>query len=119
MPESKNIHKSQLLRGLVMPQKALDQHDIDQMLHRSKNAGRSYGGAPLHDNRRGGRGGGRGGNINYSNPFAGHLDPSFAPHSGAPPPFPGPGMVPPPPHLAAQFPNWTLPPPPVGYAPMG
>jgi 5'-3' exoribonuclease 2 len=107
MPKSTHVHKSQLLRGLVEPRRALDQHDIDLMRNRSRNAGRSYGGAPLHDNnRRGGRDGGRGGSINYSNPFAGHLDPNFAPQN----------PIAPPPHLAAQFPNWMPPPPPVHYA---
>ena len=76
-----------------MPTKALDSGDIAAIRSRANRSGRSYGGAPLNDDRNGGyqgRGGrngggynGGGGNpINYANPFAAHLNPNFVPGAG-------------------------------------
>jgi 5'-3' exoribonuclease 2 len=116
MPHSKHLHKSQLLRGLVMPPKALDEYDIDMVRNRGRKSGRSYGGVPLndHNGRRNGNHG-QGNQINYANPFAAHINPGFAPPNRNMPPFPGQGGMPggiPPPHLAAQYPGWVPPPPP-------
>ncbi|KAL1842979.1 hypothetical protein VTJ49DRAFT_3456 [Mycothermus thermophilus] len=66
MPTSSHTHKSMLLRGVKLPPPALNHSDIDTVRHKSRNSGRSYGGAPLRNNGNGG-GGGRGGDrINYA-----------------------------------------------------
>lgn len=112
MPSSKHVHKSMLLRGVLMPTPELDNGDIQKTRGLASKAGRNFGGAPLDNGGgyRGGRGGnnnrggGRGGSINYANPFAAHLA------------FP-PGQGPPPPHMAAQ--QGYAPPPPPGWTPPG
>ncbi|KAI9736649.1 MAG: 5'-3' exoribonuclease 2 [Cirrosporium novae-zelandiae] len=81
MPSSLHIHKSMILRGVKFPPPMLDRSDIEATKSRASRSGRAYGGVPLRNNYNGGRGNG---SINYvannrSNPFAGHLDPSFAP----------------------------------------
>lgn len=91
-----------LLRGVKMPDPVLDSADIDGTRNRSNKSGRSFGGVPLRENS-GGRGNGRGGSINYGNPFAAHLNPNFDPNNM--------GRAPPPPHLAAQM-GYQPPPPP-------
>lgn len=97
-----------------MPEEVLDKADIETTRSRAAHSGRSHGGAPFRNdysrpsNHRGNSGnrgndyGGnsRGGNINYSNPFAAHLNPNFDPN-----------RAPLPPHLAAQQ-GWLPPPPP-------
>ncbi|RAH65596.1 5'-_3' exoribonculease Dhp1 [Aspergillus aculeatinus CBS 121060] len=69
-----------LLRGVKLPQPALDNGDIQAVKSRAQHSGRSFGGAPFRN--------GRGGRMNYAsnrndsdrpNPFAAHLDPKFAP----------------------------------------
>lgn len=50
MPKSVHIHKSMLMAGLKMPRKVLERRDIDGVKSRGRDSGRSYGGAPLHDN---------------------------------------------------------------------
>jgi 5'-3' exoribonuclease 2 len=108
MPSSKHVHKSMLLRGVIMPTPELDNGDIQKTRGLAAKAGRGYGGAPLNNNggyRDGNNNGrGRGGRINYANPFAAHLN------------FP-PGQAPPPPHLMAQ--QGFAPPPPPGWTPQG
>lgn len=111
MPRSQNVHKSMILRGAQMPTPVLDRADIEETRSRAGRSGRGYGGAPLREN-----GGGRGRAINYSNPFAQHLDPNFNPaNMGRPPPPPqfqgANGWAPPPPPFAGRgFP--PVPPPP-------
>lgn len=95
-----------LLRGVKMADPVLDSADIDNTRNRSNRSGRSFGGVPLRDNS-GGRGNGRGGAINYGNPFAAHLNPNFDPNVM--------GRAPPPPHLAAQM-GYQPPPPPTMQA---
>ncbi|CAG8002539.1 unnamed protein product [Penicillium olsonii] len=95
LPKSSHVHKSMLLRGVKLPTPMLDSSDIRATKGRAQNSGRSFGGAPF-------QGRGRGGRMNYQsdrpqgdrpNPFAGHLDPNFAP---GPPGGPaGAHMVPP------------------------
>jgi 5'-3' exoribonuclease 2 len=90
IPKSSHVHKSMLLRGVKLPTPMLDSNDIRATQGRAQNSGRSFGGAPF-------QGRGRGGRMNYQsdrpNPFAGHLDPNFAP---GPPGGPsGAHMVPP------------------------
>ena len=107
MPHSVHIHKSMLLRGVKFAPPTLDRADIEATKARANVSGRSHGGAPLGGGR--GHGRGRGGHINYSNdrpnPFAQHLNPSFAPPPngfgrGAPPPGQFNGYPPPPPPRA-------------------
>ena len=90
IPKSSHVHKSMLLRGVKLPTPMLDSSDIRATQGRAQNSGRSFGGAPF-------QGRGRGGRMSYQsdrpNPFAGHLDPNFAP---GPPGGPsGAHMVPP------------------------
>lgn len=119
MPHSVHIHKSMLLRGVKFAPPTLDRGDIEATKGRANSSGRSHGGAPLGRGR--GHGRGRGGQINYSNdrpnPFAEHLNPSFAPPQngvgrGAPPPGQFNGYPPPPPR--AYF-NGPPPTPQNGY----
>lgn len=81
LPKSSHVHKSMLLRGVKLPTPMLDSADIRATKGRAQNSGRSFGGAPF-------QGRGRGGRMSYQsdrpqpdrpNPFAGHLDPNFAP----------------------------------------
>jgi 5'-3' exoribonuclease 2 len=117
MPKSTSVHKSQLLRGVEHPPRVLDSNDIDQHRHRAKRGGgRSYGGAPLQNDRR--QSGGRPEGINYSNPFAAHLNFGGPNNMGrgqqaGSPPAGGFGGVPPPPWVAAQM--GFVPPPPPGF----
>lgn len=108
-----------LLRGVVMPKEVLDRADIEATRSRASNSGRFHGGAPLRNDysrpphHRGNsnnhandfNGGNRNNSINYSNPFAAHLNPNFDPNAMSRAPLP--------PHLAAQQ-GW-LPPPPAQY----
>ena len=118
-PPSNNIHKSMLLRGVKLPEPTLDAGDLDDTRNRAGRTGRGFGGAPLRDGgRRNGNGYSGYGNgngysnqgppINYANPFAAHLNPSFDPSmlNRAPPP---------PPHVAAAN-GWAPPPPPTMQA---
>nr|7OPK_A Chain A, 5'-3' exoribonuclease [Thermochaetoides thermophila DSM 1495] len=50
MPSSAHQHKSMLLRGVKLPPPALSRSDIEIIRSKAKNAGRSYGGAPLRNN---------------------------------------------------------------------
>ncbi|KAL9619949.1 MAG: hypothetical protein Q9160_005506 [Pyrenula sp. 1 TL-2023] len=115
MPKSLNVHKSMLLRGVRPPPAVLDTQDISIIKSRSRNSGRSFGGAPLNGRNGSQRGRGRNGNISYAardgppppqshgdrdnrpNPFAAFIDPKFPP-----PPPPGMGGVPPPPQFAGR-----------------
>ena len=119
MPHSENLHKSQLLRGVELPARALDRQDLDMQRNRANRAGRNFGGAPLYNGRsnndRYQNGGPSREPINYANPFAQHLDPKFAPNQtqqrGPPiPPPPQAGGQVLPPWMAAQM-GWTPPPP--------
>jgi 5'-3' exoribonuclease 2 len=47
MTYSNHIHKSMLLRGVRLPNRALDQTDVDSTKARAMHTGRSHGGAPL------------------------------------------------------------------------
>ena len=94
MPQSSYLHKSMLIRGVKFPTPALNHADIEATKSRASNTGRSYGGAPLRGSHNNGRGRG---NINYSdtrpNPFAAHINPSYAPPGAisnfqGPPPLP-------------------------------
>lgn len=106
-PKSTNIHKSMLLRGVKMPAPVLDAADLDGTRNRAGRSGRSFGGVPLREDRNGNgynnHHGNRGGSINYSNPFAAHLNPNFNPGTM--------NRAPPPPHIAAAQ-GWVPPPPP-------
>ncbi|KAL2116977.1 hypothetical protein VTJ04DRAFT_9145 [Mycothermus thermophilus] len=62
MPLTSSTHKSMLLRGVKLPPPALTRDDVDAVRNKARNAGRSYGGAPL----RNGNGGGRNDRINYA-----------------------------------------------------
>lgn len=141
MAQSKRVHKSQLLRGLTMPLRKLDQNDIEMHHNRSKRGGyRGRGG--------GGRGGYQGNNHRESNGshneyysqqgqfqndnrrHSGNQNHNYNNHQPQPPPFnssnpfaahinpsmlPGGGRgFPPPPHLAGGFP-----PPPPGWPQQG
>lgn len=103
MPRSKHVHKSMLLRGVKFEPPTLNREDIEATKGRASHSGRSHGGAPLGR----GRGRGRGGQISYAddrpNPFAAHINPSFAP----PPSFGRGG----PPHPGVQFHGYPPPPP--------
>ncbi|KAF9637962.1 Zinc finger CCHC-type protein [Lasiodiplodia theobromae] len=136
MPKSKNVHKSQLLRGVQFPPPALTEDEIHGVRNRARHGGggggrdrgfhshnenRWQGGPPRHNNRNGGGGGGgynngggpNQGGPNPNNPIAGFLNPNFDPQAfmqrG---PAGGPPAIPPPPHLAAQMNGWQPPPPP-------
>lgn len=120
MPLSDNLHKSQLLRGVEHPARALDSRDLDMQRNRANRSGRNFGGVPLYggrsNNDRYQNGGPSKEPINYANPFAQHLDPNFAPNQTQ---YRGPPIPPPPqaggqvlpPWMAAQM-GWTPPPPP-------
>lgn len=105
MPHSTHVHKSMLLRGVKLAPKVLNREDIEATKGRASHSGRSFGGIPFGRGRGNGRG--RGGQINYANdrpnPFAAHINPSFAP----PPSF---GRGGPPPQ-GGQFNNFPPPPP--------
>ncbi|KAH6656466.1 XRN 5'-3' exonuclease N-terminus-domain-containing protein [Truncatella angustata] len=110
MPTTTHTHKSMLLRGVELPTPALNRGDVEELRGKLRNAGRSYGGAPL--GRGGGYNGSRGGRINYG-PGSGGRDgrqdrhqnynnnynhnQNRFPGSDAFPPVPPPGWIPPPP----------------------
>ncbi|GAM42839.1 5'-3' exoribonuclease [Talaromyces pinophilus] len=83
IPKSSHLHKSMLLRGVRFAPPALDQGDISAVRNKSRFNGR--GG--FRPNNGGDRGGNqynqynapRSGMNDRANPFAAHLDPSFAP----------------------------------------
>ncbi len=114
MPRSKNIHKSMLLRGVVLTPPALNRADIEATKGRANKSGRSHGGAPLRSDSGNGRG--RGGQIDYADsrpyPHPAHSNPSF-PTQGAPGNYRG-GPPPPPPMR-----GWAPPPPSFGNSPYG
>ncbi|KAK3997076.1 exoribonuclease 2 [Cladorrhinum sp. PSN332] len=87
-PASAHQHKSMILRGVKLPTPALDRSDIEALLSKGRNAGRSFGGVPLNNSGRGGRGdrinygpgggrndrggyGGNSGNGGYGNGYGG------------------------------------------------
>ncbi|KIW07569.1 uncharacterized protein PV09_01525 [Verruconis gallopava] len=101
MPKSTHIHKSMLLRGVILPPAELTREDLQTVHNKAGMTGRNFGGAPLRDS--------SGGRINYANPISQHLNPNFDPSQFT--------RAPPPPHIAAQMgfvppppPNWTGPP---------
>lgn len=120
-PTSTHLHKSMLMRGVEMPKRILNDEDIAETRNQASRTGRSYGGAPLRGNGRGGRGGGyRGGRMDYTanapppqhdsyntnNPFAAHINPRYLPQNGAPPPPPpGWGAPYPPPQMPGPYGN--------------
>lgn len=120
MPVTSHTHKSMLLRGLNMPTPALNRSDVEELRGKIRNAGRSFGGAPLGrggygDNRRGrfnygpdsgGRGGRQDRSQSYNNNH--HGSNSF-------PPVPPPGWVPPPPGYPGFGAGLPPPPPPAHY----
>ncbi|KAH8677703.1 XRN 5'-3' exonuclease N-terminus-domain-containing protein [Xylariales sp. PMI_506] len=120
MPNSSHTHKSMLLRGVELPTPALNRSDIEELKGKLRNAGRSYGGAPLG---RGGYNDNRRGRINYgpdSRDRGGQYDRSSYngnqnryPGSNAYP-VPPPGWAPPPPGFPG-FGAGLPPPPPSGY----
>ncbi|KAI0131468.1 exoribonuclease 2 [Daldinia grandis] len=114
-----NNHKSMLLRGVQMPNPALNRSDIEELKGKMRNSGRSHGGAPL--GRQGGWDGNRRDRINYGPdsrrdrserppPYQNGYNNSYS----APPPVPPPGWVPPPPGFPG-FGNGLPPPPPTTY----
>ncbi|KAI1654180.1 exoribonuclease 2 [Daldinia decipiens] len=118
-----NNHKSMLLRGVQMPNPALNRSDVEELKGKMRNSGRSHGGAPL--GRQGGWDGNRRDRINYG-PDS-RRDRSERPPSyqngynnsySAPPPVPPPGWVPPPPGFPG-FGNGLPPPPPQAGAYIG
>ncbi|KAI1869034.1 uncharacterized protein JN550_006021 [Neoarthrinium moseri] len=122
MPTTTHTHKSMLLRGVELPTPALTPSDKDELRGKLRNAGRSYGGAPLGrggygDNRRGRinygpDSGGRGGRQNGPPSYNGNQNHYPAPNGF--PPVPPPGWVPPPPGYPG-FGAGLPPPPPVHY----
>ena len=84
--KSGHIHKSMLLRGIKLPPPILNSSDIQAIKNKSHSAGRSFGGAPMRNNRNNGNDN-RPDRMSVTagrpNPFAAFLDPRFLP------PFPG------------------------------
>jgi 5'-3' exoribonuclease 2 len=128
MPVTTHTHKSMLLRGLNMPTPALNRSDIEELRGKLRNAGRSFGGAPLGrggygDNRRGrinygpdsgGRGGRQDRSQSYNNHHNNYNNNSY-PGPNAFPPVPPPGWVPPPPGYPGFGAGLPPPPPPAHY----
>ncbi|KAI9835377.1 MAG: 5'-3' exoribonuclease 2 [Thelocarpon superellum] len=127
LPRSSHLHKSMLLRGIKPPPPALTRADIESTKGRARNAGRSYGGAPLNGSGRGGRGG----PMNYSvsasasyarsgpptggNGYGGYGPPSWTPGAAPPPPgVPLSSSWPPPSYAGANGYGGYAPPPPPG-----
>ncbi|KAI0006413.1 exonuclease N-terminus-domain-containing protein [Xylariaceae sp. FL0662B] len=122
-PASSHNHKSMLLRGVKMPPAALDRSDIEELKGKLRNAGRSYGGAPLG---RSNFDGNRRDRINYgpdSRRDRSDRPPPYQSSNGrqngynsypVAPPIPPPGWVPPPPGMPG-FGNGYPPPPPPAY----
>ncbi|KAF3085412.1 5'-3' exoribonuclease 2 [Orbilia oligospora] len=67
LPEKKNLHKSMLLRGVVLKTPALTEGDKDVIINKQQGNGNRYGGGYL-DRSNSGRG--RGGRHHYNNPIA-------------------------------------------------
>lgn len=115
MPSSSHTHKSMLLRGVLLPTPALNSSDIEELKGKTRNSGRSYGGAPLGRHNSDGR---RGGNKYTPDPRRdqNRRPPSQYTNGGGystfpgPPPMIPPGWAPPPP----GFPGFGsgIPPPP-------
>lgn len=97
MPPKRQMNKSMLFPGVVLPTPVLDQTDINILRGRARTSGRDFGGAPLYDNTRRDpmdthRQNGRGGRVNYT----ADRTPLLPPHmrngaeNGFPPPPPPP-----------------------------